>query len=54
MTYFEWSESCEILFFYQKFFACNFQVTGRNPPLVEEFAHHSLDTICILTLYSAW
>lgn len=54
----EWSESCEILFFcimgHQKFLACHFQVTGRNPPLVEGFAHHSLDTICTLTLYSTW
>lgn len=58
MTSFELSESREILFFciigHQKFLACNFQVTGRNPSLVEGFVHHSLVTICTLTSYSAW
>ena len=59
MSSFQWSESCEILFFcimgQQKFLVCNSQVTrGMNPPLVEKFAHLSPDTICILTLFSAW
>lgn len=53
MTSFEWSESCAVLIFcimgHQKFLARNFLITGRSPPLAEGFAHHSLDTICILT-----